>query len=72
MNSVLNAYAQSKDVVGVERALEKMAQMGLQPTIFAMDSVLNAYAQSKNVVVVERVLEQMAQMGLQPDANTMN
>ena len=72
MNSVPNAYAQSKGVIGVERVPEQISQMGLQPDTVAKNSVLNAYAESTDVVGAERVLEQMGHMGFQPDTNTLN
>ena len=65
MNSVINAYAQAKDVEGAERVLGQMREMGLHPDEVTMSSVINAHAQAKDAKGAERVLGQMREMGLQ-------
>ncbi|CAK9051251.1 Pentatricopeptide repeat-containing protein At1g06710, partial [Durusdinium trenchii] len=58
-NALIDAWVKAEDVQRAKYWLERMLEVGVEPTVISYTTVLNAYAKQGNIEAAEEIMEQM-------------
>eukprot|EP00913_Durusdinium_trenchii_P013961 g13109.t1 len=68
-NALIDAWVKAEDVQRAKYWLERMLEVGVEPTVISYTTVLNAYAKQGNIEAAEEIMEQMKSKQLEERSN---
>jgi len=69
-NALIDAWVKAEDVQRAKYWLERMLEVGVEPTVISYTTVLNAYAKQGNIEAAEEIMEQMKSKQLEANVVT--